>query len=84
MLFGLGDYVLELHYALSDISLSDEDRRCAVDVDAFTIVARTAMADNVTEMAQTSDIALALWGKGRAHTELWPGPKPTKVTGGMD
>ena len=66
MLFGLGDYVLELHY-VSQISLSDEDRRCAVDVDAFTIVARTAMADNVTEMAQTSDIALALRGKG-AHT----------------
>ena len=63
MLFGLGDYILELHYVLSDTSLSDEDRRCAVDVDAFTIVARTAMADNVTEMVQTSDIALALMGK---------------------
>ena len=69
MLFGLGDYVLELHYVLSDISLSYEDRRCAVDVDAFTIVARTAMADNVTEMAQTSDIALAL--RGKSAYELW-------------
>ena len=69
MLFGLGDYVLELHYVLSDISLSDEDRRCAVDVDAFTIVARTAMADNVTEMAQTSDIALAL--RGKSAYDLW-------------
>lgn len=69
MLFGLGDYILELHYVLSDTSLSDEDRRCAVDVDAFTIVARTAMADNVTEMAQTSDIALAL--RGKSAYELW-------------
>ena len=69
MLFGLGDYVLELHYVLSDITLSDEDRRCAVDVDAFTIVARTAMADNGTEMAQTSDIALAL--RGKSAYELW-------------
>ena len=69
MLFGLGDYVLELHYVLSDTSLSDEDRRCAVDVDAFTIVARTAMADNVTEMAQTSDIALAL--RGKSAYDLW-------------
>lgn len=69
MLFGLGDYILELHYVLSDTSLSDEDRRCAVDVDAFTIVARTAMADNVTELAQTSDIALAL--RGKSTYELW-------------
>jgi hypothetical protein len=69
MLFGLGDYVLELHYVLSDTSLSDEDRRCAVDVDAFTIVARTAMAANVTEMVQTSDIALAL--RGKSAYELW-------------
>lgn len=69
MLFGLGDYVLELHYVLSDPTLSDEDRRCAVDVDAFTIVARTAMADNVTEMAQTSDIALAL--RGKSAYDLW-------------
>ena len=69
MLFGLGDYVLELHYVLSDTSLSDEDRMCAVDVDAFTIVARTAMADNVTEMAQTSDIALAL--RGKSAYDLW-------------
>lgn len=69
MLFGLGDYILELHYVLSDPTLSDEDRRCAVDVDAFTIVARTAMADNVTEMAQTSDIALAL--RGKSAYELW-------------
>ena len=69
MLFGLGDYVLELHYVLSDTSLSDENRRCAVDVDAFTIVARTAMADNATEMAQTSDIALAL--RGKSAYDLW-------------
>lgn len=69
MLFGLGDYILELHYVLSDPTLSDEDRKCAVDVDAFTIVARTAMADNVTEMAQTSDIALAL--RGKSAYDLW-------------
>ncbi len=69
MLFGLGGYILELHYVLSDPTLSDEDRRCAVDVDAFTIVARTAMADNVTEMAQTSDIALAL--RGKSAYDLW-------------
>lgn len=69
ILFGLGDYILELHYVLSDPTLSDGDRRCAVDVDAFTIVARTAMADNVTEMAQTSDIALAL--RGKSAYDLW-------------
>src|SRR5690554_6250174 len=63
MLNGLGDYILELHY------IDAEERSCAVDTDAFTIVARTLMADDILEFSKTSDIAVAM--KGRNAYEVW-------------
>ena len=58
-----GSYNLESTYTLSDVTLSDADRRCAVDVDAFQIVARTAQADDPSEFTVTSDMAIAFRGK---------------------
>ena len=56
----LGTYKAEFHYILPDFGLIDEDRKCAVDVDAFVIVANTAQADDPSEFSITSEI-------GRAH-----------------
>lgn len=58
-----GSYNLEFTYTLSDVTLSDADRRCAVDVDAFQIVARTSQADDPSEFTITSDMAIAFRGK---------------------
>lgn len=58
-----GSYNLEFTYVLPDVTLSDADRRCAVDVDAFQIVARTAQADDPSEFTITSDMAIAFQGK---------------------
>lgn len=58
----LGTYKAEFHYILPDIGLIDEDRRCAVDVDAFQIVAKTAQADDSSEFSMTSDMAIAFKG----------------------
>ena len=67
--WGIGIYTLELRYVLPDSTLSDGNRMCAVDVDAFEIVSRTALADDSSELATTSDIALALRGKNAY--EIW-------------
>lgn len=58
----LGTYKAEFHYILPDNGLIDEDRKCAVDVDAFQIVAKTAQADDSTEFSMTSDMAIAFKG----------------------
>ncbi|HCB89122.1 MAG TPA: hypothetical protein DEP71_07565 [Porphyromonadaceae bacterium] len=65
----IGSYNLELTYTLSDVTLSDADRRCAVDVDAFQIVARTAQADDPSEFTITSDMAIAF--RGKSAYEVW-------------
>lgn len=65
----IGSYNLEFTYTLSDVTLSDADRRCAVDVDAFQIVARTAQADDPSEFTITSDMAIAFQGK--SAYEVW-------------
>jgi hypothetical protein len=62
MLNKIGIYTLIFYYVLPDESLSDNDRKCAVDIDAFQIVPRTAMADDVSEFAVTSDMAIAFKG----------------------
>ena len=57
-----GLYSLVLKYILADESLSDNDRKCAVDTKAFTIVANTAGADDISEIAVTSDMLIGLKG----------------------
>lgn len=64
-----GVYNLELTYTLPDVTLSDEDRKCAVDVDAFQIVHRSAQADDASEFSITSDMAIAFQGK--SAYEIW-------------
>ena len=58
----LGTYKVEFHYILPDNGLIDEDRKCAVDVDAFIIVNSTAQADEPSEFTVTSDMAIAFKG----------------------
>ena len=58
----LGTYKVEFHYILPDNGLIDEDRKCAVDVDAFVIVGSTAQADEPSEFTVTSDMAIAFKG----------------------
>jgi len=58
-----GVYNLELSYTLPDETLSDDDRKCVVDVDAFQIVPRSYQADDPSELSVTSDMAIAFQGK---------------------
>ena len=65
----LGAYRLILSYEFEDLSYSDGDRKCVVDVLAFNIVPKTSDADDVTEMAKTTDIMIGLKGdKGDPFT----------------
>jgi len=64
-----GDYNLEFHYVLPDITFSDGQKACAVDVNSFTIVSKTEQADDPSEFTITSDLAIAFQGKD-AH-QLW-------------
>lgn len=58
-----GVYNLEFSYTLTDTVLSDENRKCRLDIDAFQIVSRTSQADDPSEFAITSDMAVAIQGK---------------------
>jgi len=58
----LGAYRLILSYEFEDQSYSDGDRKCVVDVLAFNIVPKTSEADDVSEMAKTTDIMIGLKG----------------------
>jgi hypothetical protein len=58
----LGAYRLILSYEFEDLSYSDGDRKCVVDVLAFNIVPKTSEADDITEMAKTTDIMIGLKG----------------------
>jgi len=63
----LGQYYFKLKYTITDAGLSDNLRECVVDVDAFTIVARTAQSDPDTTLTITSEIGIGLKGdKGEA------------------
>ncbi len=65
----LGDYRLILSYEFENQSYSDGDQKCVVDVLAFNIVPKTSEADDVTEMAKTTDIMIGLKGdKGDPFT----------------
>lgn len=68
----IGPYNLLFTYILPDTGLSDEDRKCAIDVDAFQIVAKTAQADDSSEFSVTSDMAIAFKGdKGDSAYQVW-------------
>lgn len=62
ILTATGEYTIELHYSLPDSGLTDGERKCAVDTKAFEIVARTAQADDVSEIAHTSETGIGLKG----------------------
>jgi hypothetical protein len=65
----LGAYRLILSYEFENDSYSDGDQKCVVDVLAFNIVPKTSEADDVTEMAKTTDIMIGLKGdKGDPFT----------------
>ncbi len=65
----LGVYNLSFSYKLSDTGLTDSERECKVDIDAFHIVPISAQADIDTEFAVTSDMAIAFKGdKGDPFT----------------
>lgn len=59
----IGTYNLQLYYVRPDITLSDEDRKCTIDIDAFQIVPKSALADDSSEFSVTSDMAIAFQGK---------------------
>lgn len=65
----VGKYFFELSYELVDLSLSDNDRKCKVDVDAFQIVSRTSLAEEIYEIAVTSDLLIGL--RGEAFKYEW-------------
>lgn len=67
------DYNLLLTYTLIDAGAEDGDLKCAVDIDAFTIVSKTAKADlDVDEFTSTSEIGIGLKGdKGDSAFVVW-------------
>ena len=58
----LGRYVFILTYELPDAGLSDLERLCEIDTDAFILVPRTAEADDSTDLLVTSDMAIGFKG----------------------
>lgn len=58
----LGDYIYELTYERVDASVPPLERDCAVDITAFTLVARTAEADPDGPFSLSSDLLIGLVG----------------------
>ena len=73
----LGPYRLILSYEFEDLSYSDSDRKCVVDVLAFNIVPKTCEADDLTEMAKTTDIMIGLRGLSAYDVWLKDNPEST-------
>ena len=65
----LGRYVFILTYELPDVGLSDLERLCEIDTDAFILVPRTAEADDAEDLLVTSDMAIGF--KGDSAYQLW-------------
>ena len=59
----IGSYFFELRYELADMSLSDEDRKCRADINAFYIVSRSAQVGDVTEITGATDMLIGLRGE---------------------
>ena len=66
-----------LSYEFENHSYSDGDQKCVVDVLAFNIVPKTSEADDVTEMAKTTDIMIGL--NGLSAYEVWLKDNPGKT-----
>ena len=65
----LGVYNLQLSYSFHDDTLSDAERTCTVDIDAFEIVPKSALSDDASEFTVSSDLAIAFKGdKGDPFT----------------
>lgn len=65
-----GNYDFLFKYILPDNSLSDGERKCAVDVKAITIVGESSKADRISELSATSDIAFGLMGRALTYADL--------------
>ena len=65
----LGKYVFILTYRLPDAGLSDLERLCEIDTDAFILVPRTAEADDAEDLLVTSDMAIGF--KGDSAYQIW-------------
>ena len=66
---GIGRYRFTLSYELPDVTLSDSERLCTIDTDAFIIVPRTAEADDSENLLVTSDMAIGF--RGKDAYEVW-------------
>ena len=65
----MGRYAFKFQYELPDLGLSDYERLCEVDVDAFIIVPRTAEADDSKDLLVASDMAIGF--RGKDAYEVW-------------
>ena len=65
----LGRYVFILTYEIPDAGLSDLERLCEIDTDAFILVPRTAEADDAEDLLVTSDMAIGF--KGDSAYQIW-------------
>jgi hypothetical protein len=74
----LGAYSLILSYKFENSSYSDGDRKCVVDVLAFNIVPKTSEADDLTEIAKTTDIMIGFFGLSAYEVWLKDNPGSTK------
>lgn len=66
------DYNLQFIYTLSDTSLSDQDRKCTIDTDAFSIVPQSSQADVLADFSVTSDMAIGFAGKSFTYEDFTP------------
>ena len=64
-----GTYNLELNYVKPNNTFIDGDKRSAVDINAFQIVASSDDADTTGDTSSTSDAAIGLQGK--SAYQLW-------------
>lgn len=71
----IGVYNLKFSYTLPDEGLSDSERECTIDYDAFTIVSASAQADDSADFSITSDMAIGFKGdkgdKGDSAYDIW-------------
>ena len=67
-----GNYDFVFKYTLPDLSLSDSERKCAVDIEALTIVSKSSKADEITEIARTSDLLIGLKGDPFTYSDFTP------------
>ena len=73
----LGVYNLELHYTKPSDGFIDGERRSAVDIDAFRIVAKSDKADDIDEISSVSESAFGF--QGLSAYEVWLKDNPGKT-----